>query len=65
MTVLFAVRDDLTAEMLEYDLPPKEAAALMMDEIGGDLIRAVYDVTDGEPRMIAEEDPWHFLDRRR
>lgn len=63
MTILFALRADMTAEMLEYDLDPEEAARVMMDEIGGDVIRAVYDITDGEPRFIAEE-PWeHYLQR--
>lgn len=35
MTILMAVREDLTAELLEYDLPPMEAAEAMIDEIGG------------------------------
>lgn len=65
MTVLIAFREDLTAEMLEYDLPPAEAASVMIDEIGGDLIRAVYDITSGEPVLVAEEDPWHYLERMR
>lgn len=64
MTILFAVRDDLTAEMLEYDLPPEEAASVMMDEIGGDHIRAFYDITSGEPFLLAVEESWeHYQDR--
>lgn len=63
MTVLIAFREDLTAEMLEYDLPPAEAATLMVDEIGGEHIRAVFDITSGEPVFVMEEDPWHYLER--
>lgn len=65
MTVLIAFRADLTAEMLEYDLPPREAAEAMVDEIGGEHIRAIYDITSGEPVFVMEEDPWHYLERKR
>lgn len=63
MTVLIAFREDLTAEMLEYDLPPAEAASVMVDEIGGEHIRAVFDITSGTPVFVMEEDPWHYLRR--
>lgn len=52
MTILIAIRDDRTGEILEYDAEPEEAACLMPDEIGGDHIRAIYDITDGTPRFI-------------
>lgn len=52
MTVLFAMRDDWTAEMLDYDLPPGEAACVMCGEIGGAHIRAIYDITDGTPAFV-------------
>ncbi len=53
MTILIAIRDDWTADMLEYDAAPEEAACLMPDEIGGDHIRAIYDITDGTPAEVS------------
>ena len=66
MTILFALRDDLTAEMLEYDLPPMEAAEAMLEEIDGDIVRAVYDITSGTPVQLAVEESWeHYRARIR
>lgn len=66
MTILFALRDDLTAEMLEYDLPPMEAAEAMLEEIDGDIVRAVYDITSGTPVQLAVEESWdHYKARVR
>lgn len=66
MTILFALRDDLTAEMLEYDLPPMEAAEAMLEEIDGDIVRAVYDITSGTPVQLAVEESWeHYRARVR
>ena len=52
MTILIAIRDDWTADMLEYDAAPEEAACLMPEDIGGDHIRAIYDITDGTPAFL-------------
>lgn len=66
MTILFAVRDDFSAEMLEYDLPPMEAAEAMLEEIDGDMVRAVYDITSGTPVQLAVEESWeHYRARTR
>ena len=66
MTVLFALREDMTAEIMEYDLPPMEAAELMLEEIGGDIVRAVFDITSGEPMNLAVEESWdHYKARVR
>lgn len=64
MTILFALRDDLTAEMLEYDLPPMEAAEAMLEEIDGDIVRAVYDITSGTPVQLAVEESWEHYRAR-
>ncbi len=64
MTVLFVLREDMTAEILEYDLPPMEAAELMLEEIGGDIVHAVFDITDGEPMNLAVEESWEHYKAR-
>lgn len=64
MTILFALRDDLTAEMLEYDLPPMEAAETLLEEIDGDIVRAVYDITSGTPVQLAVEESWEHYRAR-
>lgn len=64
MTILFIQREDMTAEILEYDLPPMEAASVMLDEIEGDIVRAVYDITSGEPMNLAVEESWEHYKAR-
>ena len=65
MTIIMAADRRFRAVMLEYDLPSMEACAEFMKEAGtyapswNDDPVAVWDVTDGRPRLLtSRESPW-------
>lgn len=65
MTIIMATDRLYRAVMLEYDLPPMEACSEFMKEAGtyapsyNDDPVAVWDVTDGRPRLLtSRETPW-------
>lgn len=58
MTIIMAADRRMNAVMLEYDLPPMEACAAYVAESGEDPC-AVWDVTDGRPRLLTSRTcPW-------
>lgn len=59
MTIIMAADRYLHAVMLEYDLPPMEACAEFMESEDPDRIAAVWDVTNGRPRLLTSRTcPW-------
>ena len=58
MTIIMATDRRMNAVMLEYDLPPMEACAAYVADSGEDPY-AVWDVTDGRPRLLTSRTcPW-------